>query len=662
MKILSLALATVCFYSSLQSFAKEPSSEIPAKREFPLSTSESPCVDFHKYVCSEVEASFKLREDRSTHTFSFSDSNERILEAKKSFFKNVNKEKNLSPRDQQVKDYYQACMNAKVGVSQEKAILKKTMSNLDKAKTIQQFLDLNVNNLWTGESSFFQFDTLPNKDNAKIYDAALMIHLMNLPQYTYYDNKELMADYRKLVIDFFKIINPKTKMSDIEKRADNMIAFEKEFVAIYPHPEALRQRWSEKRQEKQTDFAKKYSQLPLAQILQKIPESLLVANPIPESISFLNAHADDKYLPVLKDFYLYYFGHHILDDSNPAYYKEVFNFNKKYLGGPNERPDRNERCTRSVMGTFTREFDALMLPRIFPNFPEEKVRAVGSKIRESIISGLQNNKWLSSEARKEAIRKIETAKLYLVKPQNDKEWDLLSVQKYSNKNRIDNAILHQKAEMEKNLEDAKHEVNHEAWGMGPLTVNAYYDPTANKFVLPIGILQYPFFVAEGDLIENLGAVGTVMGHELGHGVDDQGSKYDESGKLSQWMNMKDLAEFQSRGKKMIDYFNKVGHNGQLTLGENIADLVGLSFSYNAAFPNNKGSSEDKKRFFVSYGRLWCYVARPKAEELQLKTNPHSLGWARINEQVKHQPGFIEAFQCKKGDKMYLSPEDQVKIW
>ena len=126
--------------------------------------------------------------------------------------------------------------------------------------------------------------------------------------------------------------------------------------------------------------------------------------------------------------------------------------------------------------------------------------------------------------------------------------------------------------------------------------------------------------------------------------------------------MKDLKEFSSRGYKMIDQFNKAGHNGVLTLGENIGDLVGLTFAYQAAFAQNKVSVEDQKKLFIAYGRLWCGVARPNAEESQLKTDPHALGWARINEQVKHQKAFAEAFGCKKGDKMTLSDDDRIKIW
>jgi len=664
MNILAAVTAVVLLGSNIHAADKgpavEPTSEIPAKRVFPLSKTEMPCEDFHKYVCSNAEAAFKLREDRSMHDFAFNDSSERILQSKKDFFSHIQKEKHLSARDQQVKDYYQACMNVKDGIKQEKAEITQLQTELGKVKTVADFLNLNVANIWNGDDSLFMVGTDPNKDNPKVYDIILMTKLMNLPEHSYYEDAALMKDYRKLIIDFFHIVEPKAK--DIEQRADGLIAFEKEFVKIYPHPEVLRQRWSEKRQTTQEEFVKKYGNLGAAQVTGKFPPSLLVSNPVPEALDFLLAHSDEKSLPTLKDFYLVHFGYQTLDDSNPAYFQRLFDFNKKYLGGPIKRPDRDERCTRRIMHDFNRELDAILLPRMFPNFPEEKVRNVAAKIKESIIAGVNANTWLSDESKKKAILKIQTAKLYLVKPQTDKEWDFTPTKKYSASHRIENEKLRAKAGIEKDLEEAKGEVNMEAWDMGPLTVNAYYNPSANKFVLPVGILQYPFFVTEGDLTENLGAVGTVFGHELGHGIDDQGAKYDETGKLNQWMSLKEVGEFQKRGQRMVEYFNKAHHNGALTLGENIADNVGLTFAYNAAFPKGIGSVEDKQRFFVAFARLWCYKALPKAEEFQIKTNPHSLGWARINEQMKHQPGFIEAFQCKKGDPMFLTPEDQVKIW
>lgn len=641
---------------------KAPSSVIPVRRDFPLNDKLNPCDDFHKYVCSNVESSFKLREDRSRHVFAFSDSDERILEFKKNFFKNLPKEKKLDQQGQQLKDYYMACMNKNEGIKQEKEYISKIIAAVNKIKTPHDFINYNIQNVVSGNDSLFHFGGTANKDNPKIYDIFIGSNLMNLPEHSYYEDKVLMNDYKKLIIDFFRIIEPKKKDAEYNNIADSIIQIEQDFVKIYPKPAVRRQRWSEKRQETQEAMIKKYSNLGLAELFKVTPSNLFVANQIPEGLDFLNSKITNENLQAFKDYYLYSFLSDVLDDSNPAYFKKQFDFSNKYLGGPVKRSERNERCTRSTMYSFMLELDSLLVPRMFPNFPEEKVKEVASKIRESIISGISKNSWLSASAKEKAIAKIKLAKLYLIQPQNEKEWDFKPVKKYSSTKRLDNRLLLRKTMMDKELEDLKHEVNHEAWGMGPLIVNAYYDPSANKFVLPIGILQYPFFDANGSIVDNLGAVGTVFAHELGHGVDDQGSKYDENGKLNQWMSMNDLKEFSNRSKKLIDQFNKAGHNGSLTLGENVADLVGLTFAYNAAFPEGKGAIEDKKKLFIAYARLWCNVTRPKQEENQLKTDPHALGWARINEQVKQQKGFAEAFQCKAGDKMTLPENEMVHIW
>lgn len=654
--LFSLSMTQVVFA------AGEPSSDIPARREFPLSSKFKPCDDFHKYVCDEVESSFKLRDDRSRHAFSFNDSSERILEAKKIFFANINSEKKLSKRAGQVKEYYQACMNESAGAKLERTHINEVVQQAKDIKSIQQFSQLQLRSITEGKESLLWFGTNSNQNNPEINDVLVGGQIMTLPEHTYYENKELMADYRKLIIEFIQLIEPKLAAEQLEMRADRLIAFEKEFVAIYPHPEVRRQRWAEPRQQTQKEFLEKYPNIPLAELITKAPSTAFVFNYIPESLEFFNQKYTGENLEVFKDFYLYAELSGQIDDSNPEYYNKQFAFRNKYLGGPVTRSQRDERCTREVMGAFPKEIDQILVVRLFPNFPEEKFMTVAKKMRETIVVGLQKNTWLEPATKEKAILKMEKAKLYLIKPRNDKEWDFLPVQKYSNINKMQNKILFARSNFQKQIKELKEGANLVAWGMGPLTVNAYYDPSANKFVMPMGILQYPFFNADGDLIENLGAVGAVIGHELGHGVDDQGARYDEAGRLKQWMSMKDLKEFSNRGQKLVQQFNKAGHNGKLTLGENIGDLVGLTFAYNAAFPDGKATREQQQKLFVAYARNWCNVMRPKAIEQQLKTDPHALGWARINEQVKHQKAFAEAYQCKRGDKMTLPDSERVQIW
>ncbi len=648
--------------ASTQSKVKS-SSAIPDTRIFNLDSKVNPCDDFHQYVCGDAESSFKLRDDRSSHTFAFDDSDERLLEKKKTFFKNIKNEKKLSDRSLQFKDYYMACMNKTEAMKEEKQAVASLIKETNGIKTIADFVKLNQENLTNEKWGMVAYEILPNTDNPLVYDLTFDVTLMGLPEHSYYDNPELVEAYKILMSEFLNTLFPKESKADHLKRAQAIVDFEKRFKEAYPFPAEFRQRYTQPRKVSRADFFKQTSVIGLEEFFKKnIPDFVQLRDFIPESFAFMQKEVNEANLQVLKDMYTYRNAREYMDDAYPELFKKRWAFRHKFLGGPISRSDRQERCTGSVMGAFNREFDLEMLPRVFPQFPREKMMLVAEKIRASILAGIEKNNWLSSQSKKGALEKIRTAKLQLVQPTTDKEWDFKDIEKYSSTKPYSNGKILANASHARSFKKLKEGVNQEAWGMGPLTVNAYYSPDKNKFVLPIGILQFPFFVAEGDLIENLGAVGAVIGHELGHSIDDQGAKFDASGKLNQWMTESDVTKFKERGARMMDQFNKIGHNGALTLGENVADLVGLTFAYNAAFPENKGTTPDKQKFFVAYGRLWCNVMREKAQEMQLKTDPHSLGWARINEQVKHQPGFYEAFACTDKNKLFLSEKDRVKIW
>lgn len=660
--ISTLALSATLAHAKPAPKGVVPSSAIPEKREFPLNSEINPCEDFHQYVCSNVEASFKLRDDRSRHLFAFSDSGERLLEVKKKFMRELPLQKNLEPRSKQIRDFYLSCMNAPERAASEKSEVVRFTKEIDNIKDAKELLRYSHVNMPSGFGNFMGLWSSPNLDDPKKMDAALFANFMLLPDHKYYEQPELMKEYEKLLTLFFRNIYPQIKKSQALAKAQNVIAIEKEFIKTYPVTAVRRQRWGEKRVSTQADLLKKYPNLQLELVFEKIPAGLLINTPIPEALEFVNAELERRPLEAWKDIYLVKALSDRMDDAFQKFFKAGFDFEKKFFGGPDKRPDRQERCTSVVTDYFMKELDATLVDKVFPNFDEAKINEVASRIRQSILDGLNANTWLSKDGKAEAIAKIKKARLQLVKPHTDKEWDFVPLRKYSKNDYLRNLHTYKEASWEKTMQEVREPANQDSWGMGPLTVNAYYSSNENKFVLPIGILQFPFYDKDGSVIENLGAVGAVMGHELGHSIDDNGSKYDSEGRLRQWMTTKDVMEFNLRGQKMIDQFVRADHDGKLTLGENVADLVGLTFAYNAAFPKGEGNSKDKKAFFVAYGRLWCSVIRPDYEKLLRKTDPHSSGTARINEQVKHQPGFVEAFQCKEGDKMTLSPNERVKIW
>ncbi len=651
------ALVLVVFVSGFAS-KKKASSAIPEKRDFPVNQSLSPCQNFFNYACSEAISGFELREDRSRHIFSFSDSHERVLEAKKKFLLSLPEKKELSPRAQTLSHVFQACMNEKSSAAEEKERVGQLLSEVASIQTHEEFQKFLFHKMQNAEFSFVDWGATSNLDDSDWDDVYFLADLQTLPEKTYYEKPEVLADLQALAQAMFEAAG----LHGAPERAKAVVAFEKEFSKSYPAPAEMRELFNTKSSTTREKVLKEYPAFQMAGFFEKLPKRTRLKNLTPQNYAWVNQALTREPLETLKNVYLFRALPAYMDDAYPEYFKQAFEFNKKHLGGPNVRPVRQERCTMYVMDHFTKEIDAELLPIFFPSFPEEKLIALVEKVRASIIRGIETNQWLSPQSKKAAVNKIRVARLQLVKPRNDKEWDFTPPAQYSPDRRYANNHLLEKNLQEKTLRELAQKRDRNRWEMGPLTVNAYYSPSDNKFVLPIGILQYPFYDPQLPDSTNLGAVGMVVGHELGHGVDDHGARYDATGRMIQWMSKKDLKEFEKRGQRLVAQFDKAGHNGKLTLGENIGDLVGITFAYQAAFPADKGTLKEKQDFFLQYARTWCGVVRPKMREMLLKTDPHSAIDARVNEQVKHQPGFEQAFACKAGDPMILPQKDRVQIW
>ena len=230
-------------------------------------------------------------------------------------------------------------------------------------------------------------------------------------------------------------------------------------------------------------------------------------------------------------------------------------------------------------------------------------------------------------------------------------------------------------ETQRNLKKNGKAVDREEWGMTPQTINAYYNPQNNEIVFPAAILQPPFFNPAADDAVNYGAIGVVIGHEMTHGFDDQGSMFDPDGNMINWWKAEDKEKFAASTQALAKQFDQIEvipgekANGQLTLGENIADQGGLRVAYDA-FMNTEQAQAGKKidgftpeqRFYLSYGRIWAENITDQAAYQQTKSDPHSLGRWRVNATLRNVDTFFKAFDIKKGDKMWKEPADRVVIW
>ena len=660
---LLLLLAPTLGFAKEKTITRElllQNSPVPERREFPLSPTIGACEDFHQYVCGEAERNFKLPDNRSTWTLSLNDNNERLIQARKNFFRLVGQGYKLrTKRAAQLKDYYLGCMNPDAKRAEEAAYVQAEKERIAKIQSRGELAALIAERFSRPHFSLVNFGGNANQNDPNYSDIIVQADALTLPEPSYYKEEAAVEDLRKLAEAFFRaagLDNPKA-------RAKSVVDFEIAMAEITPSPAEMRKRRTENNYRDRADLLKAYPHLPLPQLFKLIPANTKVRDWAPETMQFADAALANLSLDQLKNVFLFKELHERIDDSNPEYFAVLFGFSQRQLGGPKVRPDREERCVGAVKRDFGMELDAEMMPILFPDFPADRMEKVAEQVRAAIIKGIGSNTWLSASAKAEAVKKVAKADLMLVAPKREKDWNFLPIKKYDPTKPLTNTMLVAQAKIDRELEELKHKRNRREWRMSPLTVNAYYSPPDNQFVLPMGILQFPVFDAKMTDIENLGAIGVVVGHELGHGIDDSGSKYDWQGKIRNWKTEGDVREFDARAQKFVEQYDRLGHNGQLTLGENIGDHEGVIFALAAAFPDQaKAKPESVRQFFEAYGRLWCTVARPEYEKMQLKTDPHALGRARINGQVIHSDAFQAAYGCKAGDKMYLAPADRIRVW
>jgi len=349
-----------------------------------------------------------------------------------------------------------------------------------------------------------------------------------------------------------------------------------------------------------------------------------------------------------------------------------FDFYSKTMSGRKEMRPRWKRSVGTVDGALGEIVGQMYVEKYFPAAAKERMVTLVKNLQVSLGERIKGLEWMSDETKAKALEKLAAFHVKIGYPDTWKDYSNLDIKKDSYWANIVRANQWGYEEM---IAKAGQPVDKNEWLMTPQTVNAYYNPTTNEICFPAAILQPPFFDMNADDAMNYGAIGVVIGHEMTHGFDDQGRQYDKEGNLKDWWTEEDAKKFNDRAKVMVNFFDAievapgVHANGQLTLGENIADHGGLQISYQA-FKNatvnapleTKDGFTPEQRFFLAYAHVWAGNIRSEEILRLTKLDPHSLGKWRVNGALPHIDKWYEAFHITEQDPLYLPKEKRVSIW
>ena len=355
-----------------------------------------------------------------------------------------------------------------------------------------------------------------------------------------------------------------------------------------------------------------------------------------------------------------------------AFVNENFAFYGTALTGVTEQRPTWKIGVSTVEGALGEALGKLYVKEHFPAERKARMEELVKNLLVAYKESIDQLEWMSPETKKEAQAKLAKFTPKIGYPDKWRDYSALTVR---NGDLVGNVMRASTFAYNRNINKLGKPIDRTEWGMTPQTVNAYYRSTTNEIVFPAAILQPPFFDMRADDAVNYGAIGAVIGHEIGHGFDDKGSQSDGDGNLRNWWTEQDRAAFKARTDKLVKQFNGFSPlpgynvNGELTLGENIGDNAGLSIAHKAYKISLKGQPAPvidgltgDQRFFMGFGQVWRSKMREAQQINQVKTDPHSPGQFRANGTVMNMPAFYEAFGVKEGDKMYLAPQERVTIW
>jgi endothelin-converting enzyme/putative endopeptidase len=675
MKFKMLALATASLMAVAVPAAAQPGKPVYGDWGYnsaAMDQSVKPGDDFWAYVNGTWDKKTEIAADRASAGpfVTLSDQAEKDV---RQIVEQLANDPNRDHLGQQIGDYYASYMDQAAIEAAGLAPLKPYLGEIDSAKSRAQLLSLFVK---PGFASPVDVSIIPDFKNSERYTAIAGQATLGMPSREYYlDDSAKMKAHRAAYRDYIVTIEKLAGLPGGEAAADRIIALETALSkAQWPAAE-------------RRDIDKIHNPMTPAELSKLAPQfswtstlaeaglgsakSVIVTEP--SAVAGAGKILASTPLSTWKEWLAFRFVSDHASYLPKAIDDARFGFYSKELSGVQQQRDRWKRGVSAVNGALGEGVGEIYVKTHYPAESERQMTELIDNLRAAYRDRITNNSWMDDATRKAALEKLAAFEPRIGHPIKYIDYSSMKVVKGDP---LGNAM--RAGEFDWNLELSRFPkpVDRTLWGMYPQTINAYYNPLANQITFPAAILQPPFFDPNADAAANYGAIGAVIGHEMGHGFDDEGRKFDPKGNLRDWWSADAAKLYSQRTDKLVKQYDAfspfpgVNLNGKLTLGENLGDLSGVEAAY-AAYkmytakhgepPAIDGLTGDQ-RFFIAYAQAWQGKDRENAERQQILTDPHSPDKYRVNGIVRNVDAWYKAFNVQPGDKLYLPPEQRVHIW
>lgn len=641
-----------------------------SKIEQALNPAQDPCQDFYEYACGGWTKTNSVPADQSRWMRSFNVISEQNDAALKALLERPVTEDATAPR---AKTFYQSCMDEANLMSAGLETLKPWLKRVESVKDLDGLMLTLAAMHDHGIGGLFSFWVSPDAKEPTRYAAYTRQGGLGLPDRAFYlepQHAQTLEAYEQLIAATLERQGAAPKQA--KAQATKIVAFEKELATLSKPRAELR------------DPDKLYNKRPVAELAKSsaLPwQAYLKARGLEGVVELIvqTPEFTDKLQTLLKaqkaDTWRAYLRWHLLREVAPslggAYEEAHFAFYGQRLNGQKEQKPRWKRCVRATDGALGFELGQGFVQEHFPDQSKATAQALVKAIEDAFEANLADVAWMDATTRERALGKLNTIRNKIGYPDAWRSYAGLEISPGAH---MANSLSATAFEIRRRNTRYDQPVDFEEWYMTPPTVNAYYSASGNQIVFPAGILQDPFFDRDFPMAINFGGIGMVIGHEITHGFDDNGRKFDEKGRLTMWWQPEAIKAFEERAQCVKDQYDaievqpKQHINGKLTLGENIADLGGLKLAYMGYERWLKEHPETspikgitpQQLFFVGFAQTWCGQTTEENERQRLMTDSHSPPRYRVNQSVSNSPAFHKAFQCAPGAPM--NPPNQCQVW